>query len=114
MDGTEYDEFVRGDRRSYTEEVEPWGSVDVQAEEEIVRCYANAGGWQWEAEGPDRTTAARRLYDRLRELNPFAGSDWGPPGSWGMGPLSEAIPAVTRKRMIAYQRALDPNMVDDD
>lgn len=108
----EYEEFTNEQRDSITIDVEPWGPVEVQA---VVVLHAYVGGWRWEAHGGDRAQALRRLEERLHRLSPFYGSDtdWGLPGEASDGELAEAIPIHIRKRMHAYQSALDPNILPD-
>ena len=81
---------------------EPFGSLQMRTEQVDDRyvCRAEWGGWHWRAEGYDRTSAQRRLGDRLARLDPFqhADSDWGHPGHQ-VGPLEESIPPRTRQRM---------------
>jgi hypothetical protein len=113
-DEHEYEEFTTKRRDSITVEVEPWGSVEVQAVEEVV-VHADVGGWRWDARGGDRAQALRRLQERLHRRSPFFGADtdWGPPGEASGDELAEAIPLHVRKWMRAYQSTLDPNMVPD-
>lgn len=108
------DAFITEKRDTYTAEIEPWGSVEVEVRDPVVIVCASAGGWCWEASGPDRASALRHLESRM-ESTPWKGvdTDWGLPGHQE-DKLSEAIPSSVRRDMIAYQLALDPNRVDDD
>lgn len=108
-------EFIQERRDSYTTEVEPWGSVEVEVLPEVT-VYAHVGGWQWEARGVDRLGALQRLERRLHGLSPFEGTetDWGPPGEAMGDPLAETIPEHTRQRMRDYQSLIDPNLLPDD
>lgn len=111
----EYADFVEERRDSYTDEIEPWGSVEVEPLPG-VSLYATAGGWKWEARGDSRKDALRRLETRMRHLNPFEATDtdWGPPGEATGDPLAKVIPAQTRKRMRDYQSIIDPNVLPDE
>lgn len=71
------------DRESEEAEVledDEFGPLEVFTES--VTVSVNAGGWHWLGTSPDRSTAIRRLKDRLRSRNPFDGADtgWGDPG----------------------------------
>ncbi len=94
--------FVAGEAELlYDDMGEPVGVVDVRASE-TVTCWAEWGGWCWEAEGTTRANALRRLEARLMHLNPFDGADtdWGEPGHQ-LGSLDSRIPEAIRARMRA-------------
>lgn len=86
--------------------------LDAIADREIVFSVtsvasAEYGGWMWQAEGPDRPTAIRRLNDRLHLMSPFHGedTDWGPPGRQ-VGELTDELPADLREHLTKYEQRL--------
>jgi hypothetical protein len=95
--------FLNGEENHFSIDLEDGGRADAWGEE-MTTCYADWGGWRWEAWGGDRVSASGRLADRLRRKNPFMGVDWGEAGilSGNDEDLDPTIPENIRKRMVEY------------
>jgi hypothetical protein len=112
------EEFLLRDSDILHDEMgEPVGTVAIHASETST-CWTEWGGWGWQAKGPSREVAQRRLEARLMHLNPFDGADtdWGEPGSQ-VGPLDPRIPKTVRQRMREVSRErgdIIPDDVDDE
>jgi hypothetical protein len=97
--------FLDGEQNDFHIDLDDGSSVEARGEE-ITTCYAEWGGWRWEASGTDRVTASGRLADRLTRKDPFRGVDWGNAGtlSGNAEDLDTTIPEDIRKRMVEYNK----------
>jgi len=98
-----WEPFLNEEQDNFRIDLDDGSGVDARGEE-MTTCYAEWGGWRWEASGGDRFAASGRLADRLTRKDPFMGVDWGDPGTLtgDAEDLDPTIPEDIRKRMVEY------------